>query len=113
MPPVVNPDSVRLAIHGLRYEPLPEDLVWAITKIMVRALFLAGHMTVIVDATNTTRKRRDFWQDDKWYTVFKVFETHPDECLTRAGDDEAIKPVIQRMAEQFEVLQEGENPLEP
>ena len=101
--PVVNPDSIRLALHGQRFEELAEPFVWAIAMVMVRALFLAGHKTVVVDATNTTRKRRDLWRGgDRWFEKFVFFSTDVDECTRRAGSDEVIIPVIERMAEQFE-----------
>lgn len=108
--PIVNPDSVRLAIHGQRYIGQAEPFVWATVKAMVRALFLAGHKIVILDATNTTRRRRDEWQSDEWATYFKVIHTSKEVCLERAtqeGDTEII-PVIERMAEQFEPLGEDE-----
>jgi len=36
-----------------------EKIVWTIVHYMVKALFIAGHNKVILDATNTTRKCRD------------------------------------------------------
>jgi predicted kinase len=108
--PIVCPDAVRLALHGLRFVPLAEPLVWAIVKVMVRALFLAGHDIVIVDATNTTRKRRDDWQSKDWTTLFQVIGTPKDECIRRARaiNDEEIVPIIERQAEQFEPLESDE-----
>lgn len=108
--PIVNPDSVRLAIHGQRYIAEAEPFVWATVKAMVKALFLAGHSCVILDATNTTRKRRDEWQSSQWRTCFKAVGTSKEVCIERAiaeGDSEII-PVIERMAEQFETLGEDE-----
>lgn len=99
--PIINPDSIRLALHGERYISIAEPWVWAIAKTMVRSLFLAGHYTIILDATNTTRKRRDEWQSDEWKTVFKVFDVSAAECIERAGNDEIIKPVIMRMVKDF------------
>ena len=57
--PVVNPDSIRLAIHGQPFIGDAEPFVWATARTMVNAMFIAGHQHVILDATNTTRKRRD------------------------------------------------------
>lgn len=108
--PIVNPDSVRLALHGQRYQQEAEDFVWAITKTMVRALFLAGHTGVIIDATNTTEKRRKVWmprEGDLWgATYFVPILTKKEECIQRAHDsrDAIIVPVIERMAEAFQVL---------
>jgi predicted kinase len=109
--PIVNPDSVRLAIHGQRFIAEAEPFVWATVKAMVKALFLAGHRIVILDATNTTRKRRDEWQSREWATFFKVMDTPKEVCLERAisENDMEILPIIERMAEQFEPLGEDEN----
>lgn len=109
--PIVNPDSIRLALHGKRFEVLAEDFVWAIAKTMVRSLFLAGHKTVIVDATNTTRRRRDFWkpgESDEWQTLIYLVNTDAATCRDRAGDDEVLKDVIHRMAECWESPGVGE-----
>lgn len=105
--PIVNPDSIRLALHGERFIALAEPFVWAIAKVMVRALFMAGHDTVILDATNTTKKRRDEWvTTGEWWTRFQEIRTSKEECLARAEaeHDEEIKPIIEKMAAQFEPL---------
>lgn len=108
--PIVCPDSVRLALHGQRYQQEAEDFVWAITKTMVRALFLAGHTGVILDTTNTTEKRRKVWMprsSDPWdVTNFVPILAKKEECIKRANDnyDALIVPVIERMAEAFQVL---------
>lgn len=104
--PIVNPDSIRLAIHGQRFIGDAEPFVWATAKAMVRSLFLAGHQTVILDATNTTKKRRAEWFDERWQTFFKVIDTPYPECMERAKDDDEILPVIERMAAQWEPLDE-------
>ena len=107
--PIVNPDSIRLALHGERYIQLAEPFVWAIAKLMVRALFLAGHTEVILDATNTTRKARDNWLEPEWRTVFKEVNTWRGVCLERA--DEELKPVIERMCDTYEILEDDEEVL--
>ncbi len=108
--PIVSPDAIRLALHGRRYVQLAEPYVWAIAKTMVSALFLAGHKTVVLDATCSTRKRRDDWQGHKWSTQFKVIQVHMDVCVQRAMDDDdsEIIPVIQRMFNQWERLADDE-----
>lgn len=99
---IVNPDSIRLALHGRRFAPEAEDFVWATAKVMVRSLFLAGHMHVLVDATNTTRARRDFWKSDAWQRTFTTIDTAVELCLSRAEGDIELQKVIQRMHDNFE-----------
>jgi predicted kinase len=98
--PMVNPDSIRLAICGQRFYGPAEPFVWAIAYTMVDALFKAGHETVVVDATNNTAKRRAEWFNRFGSVKLKFFHTLPQECAERArqaGDLEII-PVIERMA---------------
>jgi predicted kinase len=102
--PIVNPDSIRLSVHGQRYLPQAESLVWAIAKIMVRSLFKAGHERVIVDATNISSKRREQWVDPEWIVECHLVPTTKDECIRRAmecGDIEMVR-VIERMAAEYE-----------
>ena len=104
--PIVCPDAIRLALHGHRFEPRAEPFIWAIAKTMTHALFLAGHDVVVVDATNTTAKRRDDWRSDAW-TIEPIFiDTPKDECVRRAlaAGDADIVPIIERMAAAFEPL---------
>lgn len=104
--PIVNPDAIRLAVHGQRFSAEAEPLVWFAAKVMVRALFRAGHDTVILDATNTTRKRRDEWKSEEWRRDYLQITTSKLTCVQRAsaeGDVEII-PVIERMAHGFEEL---------
>jgi predicted kinase len=106
--PMVNPDSIRLALHGQVYQALAEDFVWAIAKNMVKSLFIAGHENVILDATNTTHKRQEDWEgvaeDVDAEVYFKVFYTMSDLCIDRAITDnkEVLIPVIKRMTAAWE-----------
>ena len=74
--PIVNPDSIRLALHGNQFITEAEPMVWEIAKYMVKSLFLAGHNTVILDATNTTVKKRKEWLSKEYDCYFKVFKTY-------------------------------------
>ncbi len=98
--PIVNPDSVRLAIHGQRFLLSAEGYVWACVNTMVKALFLAGHDLLILDATNVTRKRRSTWESADWGTLYVLLKTSRAECIQRAveSNDAEIIPVIERMA---------------
>lgn len=102
--PIVNPDSIRLAIHGQAFFAPAEGLVWAIAHLMVAALFKAGHEVVVLDATNVTERRRNEWMKDADIIEFKVFMTPPEECIRRASDGgrEDLIPVIQRMAKEWD-----------
>jgi len=100
--PIVCPDCIRVAIHGCKFIPSAEGLVWAIAKIMVSSLFLTGIDNVILDATNTTPERRKEWMSSKWNTVFYAVDTSKEECIKRAKDlgDYTILPIIEKMFEQ-------------
>lgn len=102
--PIVNPDSIRLAMHGQAFAPQAERLVWAAAHLMVGALFLAGHEKVILDATNITRKLRAEWFSRKFRTTFKWISTHREVCIIRARDTNFPVDVIERMHFQWEPL---------
>jgi predicted kinase len=92
--PVVCPDAIRLAMHGQRYLAEAEPWIWIFARTMVKSLFHAGHSTVIVDATNATRSRRDEWRSMSWQTLFHHLDTPLSVCLARAAGDPYIVPVI-------------------
>ena len=101
--PIVNPDSIRVALHGHKFIQEAEPYVWAIAKTMVRSLFLSGHDTVILDATNTTENRRKEWLSKEWTTYFECVKTTVHKCIERAvmiGDDGMI-PIINSMAKKI------------
>jgi len=105
--PIVNKDSIRLALHGQRYLQEAEDWVHTISITMTKALFLAGHDIVISDETNVTKKRRDEYISDLWETEFKLFDTSREVCIERAllTDDYYIIPIIEKMYDQWEDLE--------
>lgn len=108
--PIVSPDAIRVGLSGERYQQPLEPTVWWVARMMARALFLAGHRTVIIDATNTTKDRREEWRGpEEWevrcYEVEPEFgEDHVETCKMRAQEagDVEILPVIERMADQYE-----------
>lgn len=111
--PIVCPDAIRLALHGMPFVGLAEPFVWAIAQVMLYALLLSGHATVIVDATNTTVKRRAMWINDKWDTYAYIVDNGPENvaiCKNRAAESEQeyLLPVIDRMVENFEPLSDEE-----
>jgi len=102
--PICNPDSIRMVLHGTPFRKECEPMVWAIARTMVESLFEAGHETVILDATNTLKRRRDEWKSSKWDVYFKCFDTPTSVCIERAlaNDQNYLVPVIERMAKQLE-----------
>jgi len=82
--PIVNPDLIRLALHGRPFIADAEPMVWAIAKVMVKYFFLEGHDIVILDSTSTTRKRRDEWKSKDWTREYHVINTNKEICKERA-----------------------------
>ena len=83
-----------------------------IAKTMVRALFLAGHRIVILDATNTTEERRAEWQGFADRIYYKCFKISAGTCIERAKmvGREDLVPVIERMAETLTFPEEDAQP---
>jgi len=102
--PVVNPDSIRQAIHGKPFDPEHENIVWWTARMMVRALFHAGHNTVIVDATNIMKAQRKQWLDMGYKTHAVVFATRWSVCHERAEltNKPYLHEVIDRMCNNYE-----------
>jgi predicted kinase len=102
--PIVNPDAIRFALHGQPFVKEAEGMVWTIAKYMVRSLFLAGHTTVILDATNTLARNRSEWNSADWIVEYSCFKTDAAECIKRAlvNKQDYLLPVIERMNRQME-----------
>jgi predicted kinase len=115
--PIVSPDAIRLALHGMRFLAIAEPMVWVLARIFVRALFLAGNSRVIVDGCHIKRDYRDEWQSDNvltsWRVVFKHVQTSQLVCLNRARalNDSEIIPIIERDHARFEPLGNDEEQL--
>jgi predicted kinase len=105
--PIVNRDAIRLALHGQRYQALAEPMIKAISLIMIRSLFGAGHQVVINDETNYSRASRDYSRDDaNWDTYFYWVKTSPEICKERAeatGQPDLF-PVIDDMHKRWETF---------
>jgi len=103
--PIVCPDAIRLATHGMRYWQPAERMVWALAHQMVRSLFLAGHDTVVLDATNVSKARRDDWISKEWVPEFHVLATPHSVCVERAiaANDQCLLPIIDKMSEELDL----------
>lgn len=108
--PMVNPDSIRLAIHGKPWDPIHEPLVWQTAEFMVKSLFIAGHDTVILDATNLHPSSRRVWEENPmWEIRYRVFNVPKETCIKRAIDRgrSDLVEVIERMASMAPDLPRG------
>lgn len=107
--PIVNPDSIRLAVHGQQFYGPAEPLIWSMARIFVRSLFYAGHNYVVLDATNTTRARRDDWKSSEWTTCFMEIKADLDLCLERAKESgQGLCDAIVSMHNKYEPLGDDE-----
>ncbi len=109
---IVCPDTIRYALHGKQFIGLAEPFVWAVAQVMVRTLLIQGD-NVIVDATNTTKKRRKMWIDiaKEQNVKFQAYTIHTsrEECHRRnAQIDRLDGSIIDRMADQWEEPSEDE-----
>lgn len=108
--PIVNRDSIRLALHGQAYISEAESMITAIERYMVESLFLAGHDTVIIDATHLKTKYIKQWIKNDRKIELEFFDTPMETCIERAikGNKEHLVPIIERMYEETdEMLLEG------
>jgi predicted kinase len=104
---VVCGDSIRIAMHGRRYNPESEPMVFAIKNYMIRSLLHRGH-DVWVDGTHTTETSIRRILEIDLDAVPHLIETPKEECLRRAiaTNQRDLIPIIERTYEQFLVLKE-------
>jgi hypothetical protein len=111
--PIVSKDSIRLALHGKRYDVEREAEVHHLSRLMTKALFMSGHDIVVLDETHTTTRWRNACYSEDWHVRFKVFGTSETECLRRAlsTGDTLIAGIIKEMSAQWEPLTVAEHKL--
>ena len=111
--PVVCPDAIRLAKTGQRWWGPIEHEVWATARTMVRALFLAGHRVVILDATALKRKQRDEFKcsdDVQWARYVQIIDTDRETCKDRAEKTyPELVEIIDWFADNVDMIQPEEN----
>ena len=111
----IEPDAFRKALHGGAFFSPAEPIVWASAELAVRALLLGGH-AVLVDATNTTRRRRSGWiriaRDVGAPVEAFVMTTTAEECRRRnlSRRHRVPEEVMDRMARQWEPIAPEEIP---
>ena len=103
---IVNPNNIRLALHGQRFIKSAEPLVWAITETMVRALLLNNH-NVILNSTNINKQLRSNWinlakEFDLNLTAY-VMDIPYEECIRKNSElSRVYESVINMMYSQYE-----------
>lgn len=97
--PIVNRDSIRVALHGQDFLKEAEEMVTAIEIYMVKSLFLAGHDKITIDATHLNKYTRNVWKKYADKILIHFMDTPVDVCKERAIADgrEYLIPVIDRM----------------
>lgn len=110
---IVSADQLRYLVYGQRFWGPGEDTMWAIRKIVLKMLMEQG-IDIVIDETNTTVSRRkpivDLAREYGYFVEAVVIDTPKETCIERAradGDDSLI-PIIERMAGQFEPVQQEE-----
>jgi predicted kinase len=113
--PVVNRDSIRLAIHGpIQFIKKIEDFVSQMEEWIVEALILSGSGNIIIDATHLRLSYWNRWaafaadmEEQHGFTIvirYKKFFVSEVELYRRArvSEREHLIPVIGRMAKYIE-----------
>lgn len=77
--PIVNRDALRFAIAGDIRNFHYEERVTELERIMVKALFKAGHSDVIVDNTHLKQKYINAWHE---FAVNPIWRQYRNEKLT-------------------------------
>lgn len=102
---IVSSDSIRMAMHGQRYEPLAETMVFAVKHIMIRSLLSKG-FDVIVDGTHSTKIsiQRLLEIDPNATPIF--LQTPVEVCKERAikTNQPDLIPVIDRIADNIDII---------
>lgn len=97
---IVSSDDIRLAMHGKRYEPLAETMVFAIKHVMIRALLNRG-FDVIVDGTHSTEISIQRLLEIDENAMAIIFDTPKEVCIERAiaTNQSDLIPAIERIEE--------------
>ena len=104
---IISADQLRYLVYGQRFWGTGEDMLWAIRKIALTMLLEQG-IDIVIDETNTTIARRkpiiELARKHGYDVEAIVINTPKEVCIERAkaGGDDNLIPVIERMASQYE-----------
>jgi predicted kinase len=106
---VVNADTIRLAIHGNRYNHYSEPLVFSAQYLMLKTHYLYGYHICFDETSTTDTSIKRILEIDPNATPI-VFNTPPEICWQRAQANNQLDmyQVIQRHHRQLrKLLDEG------
>jgi predicted kinase len=111
---VVSADDIRYLVYNQRFWTDGEALMWSVRGMFLKYLMQQG-VDIIIDETNTTKERRKpilkLAKQFGYHVTGNVIEgAWIDTCIARAeatGQADLI-PVINKMAEQFEMPEKEE-----
>ena len=109
--PIVSLDAVQYAVCGKHLKRLPEFMCMCDTlaEYMIKALFHAGHDTVILDDCNPTRYDQNIWEEfcheNEYEYKFQYINTPSTVCMHRAEgfkNADWLIPLILQMEKEIE-----------
>lgn len=81
----VELDAVRRCLFGQAYYARGEPLLWHFAEVMVRSLYVAGHLEIVVDDCHATRASRARWFSSKWRTAMVFMDVPDEQCVVPRG----------------------------
>lgn len=111
---IISADDIRYLVYGQRYWQDGESLMWSIRKIILEYMMKQG-LDIIIDETNITKESRKsiikLAKKYNYYIIGNIIEgVQINTCINRAIESNQFNliPVINRMAEQFQLLEKEE-----
>jgi len=111
---VISADDIRQLVYNQRFWSDGESLMWSIRGMFLKYLMNQG-VDIIIDETNTTKERRKpilkLAKQFGYYVIGNIIDgATPEICSLRAIENEQadLIPIINKMAEQFELPEKEE-----
>lgn len=107
--PIVSADAIQYAMCGKHLTRLMDFICMGQTfsEYMIRALFIAGHDTVILDDCNINIHERSMWtricKENNWELKFKHINTSKEVCIERAKrfkNADILIPIIEELSKE-------------